>query len=215
MQPHFGSPVSFAGAPLDSAPAAMILVHGRGSSPANILDLFRQLDRPRLAAIAPAAAGGTWYPYSFMAPREQNEPGITSALFVLESLVRDLLERGYASHKIMLLGFSQGACLSSEFVLRHPRRYGGCMALSGGLIGEPGTNWDDVVAPLDGTPVFLGCSDVDPHIPLGRVRETDAVFRRLGAAVERRIYPGMPHTVNEDEMTFVRRAIDDMLAAPA
>lgn len=215
MQPHFGSPVSYAGASIDSAPAAMILVHGRGSSPANILDLFRHLDRPQLAAIAPAAAGGTWYPYSFMAPREQNEPGITSALFVLESLVRDLLVRGYSSRKIMLLGFSQGACLSSEFVLRHARPYGGLMALSGGLIGPPGTTWDDVTASLEGTPVFLGCSDVDPHIPLSRVIETDEVFRRVGAEVERRIYPGMPHTVNEDEVTFVRQAIDAMLAAHA
>jgi predicted esterase len=215
MQPHFGNPISYGGAEIDSAPAAMILVHGRGASPAGILDLFDHLDRPQLAAIAPAAAGGTWYPYSFMAPREQNEPGITSALFVLESLVRDLLERGYSSRKIMLLGFSQGACLSSEFVLRHPRRYGGLMALSGGLIGPPGTKWDNVTASLEGTPVFLGCSDIDPHIPLARVIETDEVFRRIGADVERRIYPGMPHTVTEDEIAFVQRAIDAMLAAHA
>ena len=215
MQPHFGNPVSYAGANVASAPAAMILVHGRGASPASILDLFEHLDRPDVAALAPAAAGGTWYPYSFMAPREQNEPGITSGLFVIESLVTRLLEHGLPSHKIILLGFSQGACLSSEFAMRHPRKYGGVMALSGGLIGPPGTNWDNVQGSLDGTPVFLGCSDVDSHIPATRVIESEAVFRRMGADVERRLYPGMGHMVNEDEIDFVRGVIDDVLAAPA
>src|SRR5262245_49277480 len=215
MQPHFGNPVARAGAPLESAKGAMVLVHGRNAAPANILDLFSRLDRPQLAAVAPAAAGGTWYPYSFMAPREQNEPGITSGLFVIESLVTRLLEHGLPSHKIILLGFSQGACLSSEFAMRHPRKYGGVMALSGGLIGPPGTNWDNVQGSLEGTPAFLGCSDVDFHIPATRVIESEAVFRRMGADVERRLYPGMGHMVNEDEIDFVRGVIDDVLAAPA
>ena len=186
----------------------MIMIHGRNAAPVNILDLVPVLARPEFLYVAPAAAGGTWYPFSFMAPREKNEPGISSGLFVIESLVTDLVARGFAPHRIMLLGFSQGACLTSEFSIRHPRRYGGVMALSGGLIGPPGTTWDDVTTSLDGTPVFLGCSDVDSHIPAERVLESEAVFRRLGAAVTRKLYPGMGHTVNGDEIEQVQRVMD-------
>src|SRR6478609_7811270 len=135
MQPHFGNAVAHAGASLDTASTAMILVHGRNAAPANILDLFARLDRPNVAAVAPAAAGGTWYPHSFLAPREQNEPGISSALFVLDALVNDLIARRFSSRNIVVLGFSQGACLTAEFAYRHPRAYGGVMVLSGGLIG--------------------------------------------------------------------------------
>jgi phospholipase/carboxylesterase len=212
MQPHFGNEVARAGAPADSAPAAMVLVHGRNAAPANILDLFARLARPQLAGVAPAAAGGAWYPYSFLAPREQNEPGITSGLFVIESLVAGLIARGMPSEKIILLGFSQGACLTAEFALRHPRRYGGVMVLSGGLIGPPGTQWDNMTAAYDGTPVFLGCSDVDSHIPQERVLETEAVFARHGANVTRRLYPNMGHLVNDDEIAFVQAVIDATIA---
>jgi phospholipase/carboxylesterase len=191
----------------------MIMIHGRNAGPANILDLAPVLDRPEFLYVAPAAAGGTWYPFSFMAPREKNEPGISSGLFVIESVVNELVATGFAPHQIMLLGFSQGACLTSEFSVRHPRRYGGVMALSGGLIGPPGTSWDDVTAPLDGTPVFLGCSDVDSHIPAERVLESEAVFRRLGASVTRKLYPGMGHTVIPDEIEHVRRVMDVVLAS--
>jgi phospholipase/carboxylesterase/glyoxalase family protein len=215
MQPHAGQRVMHAGAPLDTARAVMIMVHGRNAAPENILELSDVLDRPEFAYVGPAAAGGTWYPYSFMAPREQNEPGISSGLAVIESLVTTLLTRGFAAERIMLLGFSQGACLTSEFSIRHPRRYGGVMVLSGGLIGPPGTTWDDVTTSLDGTPVFLGCSDVDPHIPAERVRESEAVFRRLGAAVTRKLYPGMGHIVNGDEIENVQRVMDEVLAARA
>jgi phospholipase/carboxylesterase len=213
MLPHAGQPVMHAGAPLERARAAMIMVHGRGAAPANILDLFPLLEQPGLAAVAPAAAGNSWYPFNFMTPREQNEPGISSALGVLESLVVELQARGVPAHRIILLGFSQGACLSSEFVIRHPRRYGGLMALSGGLIGAAGTTWEDVTADLGGTPVFLGCSDVDPHIPAARVRETEAVFRRLGAAVTCRLYPGMGHAVSNDQIEVVRTAVRSALSA--
>ena len=212
MQPHAGQRVMHAGAPLDTARAAMIMVHGRNAAPENILELADVLDRPEFAYVGPAAAGGTWYPYSFMAPREQNEPGISSGLAVIESLVTTLIAQGFAAERIMLLGFSQGAFLTSEFSIRHPRRYGGVMALSGGLIGPPGTTWDDVTTPLDGTPVFLGCSDVDPHIPAERVRESEAVFRRLGASVTRKLYPGMGHTVSGDEIEIVQRVMDEVLA---
>jgi predicted esterase len=212
MQPHGGQPVLRTGADATAARAAMIMIHGRNAGPANILDLVPVLRRPDFLYLAPAAAGGTWYPNSFMVPRERNEPGISSGLSVIESLVTDLLGQGFTSHQVMLLGFSQGACLASEFSIRHPRRYGGVMALSGGLIGEPGTTWDDVTASLDGTPVFLGCSDVDSHIPAERVLESEAVFRRLGAAVTRKLYPGMGHTVIPDEIEMVQRTMDSVLA---
>ena len=187
------------------------MIHGRNAAPANILDLAPVLDRPDFLFVAPAAAGGTWYPFSFMEAREKNEPGISSGLFVIEFLVNQLIASGFPSQRIMLLGFSQGACLTAEFSIRHPRRYGGIMVLSGGLIGPPGTTWDDVTTSLDGTPVFLGCSDVDPHIPAERVLESEAVFRRLGASVTRKLYPGMGHTVIPDEISHVQRAMDSVL----
>lgn len=210
MQPHAGQPILRAGAAPDAARAAMIMIHGRNAGPANILDLVPVLDRPEFLYVAPAAAGGTWYPLSFMAPREKNEPGIASGLAVIESLVSDLMTV-FAPPQIMLLGFSQGACLTSEFSIRHPRRYGGVMVLSGGLIGPPGTSWDTVTTSLDETPVFLGCSDVDSHIPAERVLESEAVFRRLGAAVTRKLYPGMGHTVIGDEIEQVQRVMDAVL----
>jgi predicted esterase len=208
MGPHANQPVVYSGAPLDHADAAMIMVHGRNAGPNNILSLVPAIDRARFACIAPAAAGGTWYPFSFLAPREQNEPGLSSALEVLDSLVAGLMERGFPSHRIVLLGFSQGACLASEFVIRHPRRYGGLLVLSGGLIGPPGTTWDDVTTSFDGMPVFLGCSDVDGHIPKERVIESAATFERLGASVKYTLYPGMGHLVNEDEIAQVQAVLD-------
>lgn len=212
MQPHAGQPILRTGADPETARAAMIMIHGRNAAPPNILELAPVLRRPDFLYMAPAAAGGAWYPYSFMSPRDRNEPGISSGLAVIESLVTDLMAQGFAAHQIMLLGFSQGACLTSEFSIRHPRRYGGVMALSGGLIGEPGTTWDDVTASLDGTPVFLGCSDVDSHIPAERVLESEAVFRRVGADVTRKLYPGMGHTVIPDEIEIVQKTMDVVLA---
>ncbi|MEP6493553.1 MAG: phospholipase [bacterium] len=214
MGPHFGGQIVRAGAPIATASAAMILVHGRNAAPVNILSLLPRIDRPQFTCLAPAAAGGTWYPLSFMAPREQNEPGISSALLMLESLVMDLLARGFPSHKIALLGFSQGGCLLSEFVLRRPRQYGGVLVLSGGLIGAPGTTWDDATTSLDGTPIFLGCSDTDSHVPASRVLESESVFRRLDADVTRTLYPGMGHLVSDAEIAVVQAILDGVLAAP-
>ena len=211
MNPHANQPVLQAGTPLESAATAMIMVHGRGAGPSDILSLAREIDRPSVAYLAPAAAGGSWYPLGFMSPREQNEPWLSSALGVIGALVSDLLARGIPSTKILLLGFSQGACLSSEFTIRHPRKYGGLLVLSGGLIGPPGTTWNEVTTSLDGTPVFLGCSDVDGHIPKERVMESETVFVRLGARVKRTLYRGMGHAVNEDEIAEIQKIVDQVL----
>jgi predicted esterase len=213
MTIHRGQPILAAGRPLADAGAAMVLVHGRGGSPEDLLGLAAELNRPELAYVAPQAAGHTWYPYSFLAPLEQNEPGLSSALELLGDLVAHLEQGGIPAERIVLLGFSQGACLSLEFAARNARRYGGVVALSGGLIGPPGTP-RDYAGSLAGTPVFLGCSDRDPHIPKERVDESAAVFEKMGAAVTERIYPGMGHTVSEDELDFVRGMVTALVGAP-
>ncbi|HJX27467.1 MAG TPA: alpha/beta fold hydrolase [Thermoanaerobaculia bacterium] len=204
--PHANQPVLAVGRPLSEAPAAVVMVHGRGASAESILELAAEFERPELAYVAPQAAGSTWYPYSFLAPFEKNEPGLSSALELLEKILAKLESEGIPPERTVLLGFSQGACLSTELAARHPRRYAGIVALSGGLIGPPGTP-RDYPGSLDGTPVFLGCSDVDPHIPKERVDESEEVLRRMGAQVTKRIYPGMPHTVNEDEVEWVRELL--------
>jgi glyoxalase family protein len=197
--PHQGQPVLAAGRPLDEAKAAMVLVHGRGATARSILELGTVLDHPDLAYLAPQASGNTWYPYSFLAPIPQNEPGITSGLQAVAEVVSTIEAAGIPAEKIIIGGFSQGACLASEFVARHAQRYGGLLAFSGGLIGPPGMarNYE---GSLDGTPVFIGCSDVDPHIPLVRVTETADTLAELGASVTKKIYPGMGHTINQDEI---------------
>lgn len=192
-----------AGSPLGQATAAMILVHGRGATAEDILSLGRELGRPDLAYLAPQAEGYSWYPYSFLAPMERNEPGLSNGLALLGHLVERLEAEGIPPERTVLLGFSQGACLSLEYAARNARRFGGLAALSGGLIGPPGTP-RDYPGSLDGTPVFLGCSDRDPHIPLQRVQESTQVLERMGGDVTERIYPGMGHTVNEDEIERVR-----------
>jgi predicted esterase len=181
----------------------VILVHGRGGSAADMIGLATELHATGVAYLAPSAASQTWYPRSFLAPIEQNEPGISSGLRVLSGLVDMLATQGIPPERVVILGFSQGACLSLEFAARHARRYAGVIGLSGGLIGPPGTPraYD---GNLDSTPVFLGCSDIDPHIPLERVHESADVFRRLGGSVDERIYPRMAHTINEDELEAVR-----------
>lgn len=211
MLPHDAEPVLSAGRPLGSGRAAMIMVHGRNAGPENILELARLIPHADYSFVAPSAAGGTWYPLSFMAETARNEPGLSSGLAVLLELVRTIEARGVPRRRIILLGFSQGACLSSEFAVRHAARFGGVVALSGGLIGPPGTVWN-YPGSLEGTPVFLGCSDVDGHIPKARVDESAAVFSAMGATVTERIYPGMGHQVNEDELEFVREMMDAVVA---
>jgi predicted esterase len=203
LDPHAGQPTLADGPAPEQALATLILLHGRGATAESILSLYAELGLGALAALAPQAAGCTWYPHSFLAPLEANQPFLDSALRRIESLVADLLARGVPSDRIALLGFSQGACLTLEFTARHPRRYGAVIGLTGGLIGPPGTP-RDYPGRLSGTPVFLGTSDPDPHVPFERVRETEGVLARMGAAVELRRYPGMPHTVNDDELNACR-----------
>jgi predicted esterase len=204
--PHQGQPVLARGPRPADARLAVIVIHGRGATAESILTLAGELDLDDVAWLAPQAAGNTWYPHSFLAPMPQNEPGLTSGLGVIAGLLHQLAHDGIAAERVALLGFSQGACLSLEFAARHARRYAGVFGLSGGLIGPPGTP-RDYEGSFSGTPIVLGCSDVDAHIPVERVHETADVCRRMGAAVDERIYPGMGHVVNADEVAAVRAAL--------
>jgi predicted esterase len=200
---HRGRRVLAAGEPLERATGAVILVHGRGASAESILTLAPELKAEGLAFLAPQANSGSWYPFSFLAPLAQNEPFLSSALGALGDLLAHVAAAGIPAERVALLGFSQGACLSSEFVARNARRYAGLIAFSGGLIGPDGTP-RDYQGSLADTPVFLGCSDVDAHIPKERVLESEAVLRAMGGEVTAKLYPGMGHTVNEDELDHAR-----------
>jgi predicted esterase len=203
---HKNQPVIHYGALLDEAKAAMIMIHGRGASAQDILSLAYEIDNDEVAYIAPQAKDNTWYPYSFLTPIERNEPDLSSGLSVIDSIVNMVLQKGFTSEQIYLLGFSQGACLGLEYAARNPRAYGGIFGLSGGLIGET-LNQNNYLGNLEGTEVFLGCSDIDPHIPIHRVNETEMIFKSLGANVTKRIYKGMAHTVNQDEIQFIKSLI--------
>lgn len=203
MGPHDDQPTVEGGTPLAAATAGGVLVHGRGATATSILQLGDEVHSDGMAFLAPQAARNTWYPNSFLAAIDSNEPGITSGLQRIDAAVSRLREAGIPRERTMLLGFSQGACLASEYLARHADRYGGLVALSGGVIGPEGTP-RDYEGTLDGTQVFLGCSDRDPHIPLARVEETADVFEALGGDVDKRIYEGMGHTVNADELASVR-----------
>lgn len=203
LGPHDDEPVRWSGVPLERARAGAILIHGRGADARDILGIAAEVDPGEVAFAAPEASDNTWYPYSFLAPIEQNEPGISSGLRVINSLLELFEAAAIPPEKVLLLGFSQGACLALEYCARHARRFGGIAGLSGGVIGPPGTPRDYAGA-FDGTPVFLGCSDTDPHIPKVRVEETAEVFKRMGARVTMRLYPRMGHVVNTDELSVVR-----------
>lgn len=207
--PHQGEPVLATGAPLRRARAAVIMLHGRGASAEDIVNLADEFAYEDIAYLAPQAAGHSWYPYSFLAPLEQNEPGLSSALLAVAETRQRVEQAGLPAERTVLLGFSQGACLALEFAVRNARRYGGVVGLSGGLIG-PDTTPRDYEGTFDGTPVILGCSDTDPHIPVARVHETAEVFVRMGAAVTERIYPGLSHTVNQDEIQLVRKLLESI-----
>ena len=186
------------------------MIHGRGATAQGILSLLPELGRDDIAGVAPQAAGNTWYPYSFLVPMEQNQPYLDSALRRVEAAVSELLARGVSAGRIALLGFSQGACLACEFAARHPRDYAAVLGLSGGLIGPPGTP-RDYAGSLAGVEIFLGCGDPDPHIPFERVIETGEVFTRMGATVDLRRYPGMPHTISREEIDACRAILSRRL----
>ena len=211
--PHQNQPIRVAGVPLKEARGALVMLHGRGATAESILTLVPALGVTDFAYLAPQAGGNSWWPHSFLAPIPSNEPGISSAMLAVDGALARLAAGGVPPERTVLLGFSQGACLAAEFAARHARRYGGVVALSGGLMGPDGTP-RNYSGSLDGTPVFLGCSDIDSHIPAERVRLSASVLERLGGAVTMRLYPGMGHTINDDELSAVR-AILSFDPAPA
>ena len=197
------------GAPLEEARAATVLVHGRGDSAHGILGLATVVNAPGVAFLAPEARHNVWYPHSFLAPPDQNEPWLSSALAAVDAVVKAATSTGLPLERVVLLGFSQGACLVTEYAARQGGRLGGVVALSGGLIGDT-VERERYAGSLDGTPAFFGCSDVDPYIPVERVRESAAIYRELGAEVEERIYPGFTHSVNQDEVDWWQGLLDDL-----
>jgi predicted esterase len=209
--PHGNQPVVHRGPAIDSSAGAVVLIHGRGASAEDILGLADEFDVPELAYLAPEASGHTWYPYSFMAPIEQNQPWLNSALNVLKTIVERASAAGVSPHKIAFVGFSQGACLATEFVARNPARYGGLVAFTGGLIGPPGTQFN-YSGQLSGTPSFLGAGDPDPHVPWKRVEESASVLSALGGDVTLRRYPGLPHTIKRDEIQQAQQVLSRLVA---
>ncbi len=207
--PHQGQPILTTGTPLDKATAAMIMIHGRGADAASILSLAAELNRPDFAYLAPQAAGGAWYPNRFLVPTHLNEPWLSSALATVDSVFNHVTAAGIPPERIILLGFSQGACVTLEYAARNGRRYGGIAGLSGGLIGADGEPRRENGS-LAGTPVLLGCSDVDFHVPKERVQHAADILRALGANVTARLYPNMDHTINEDELEFVRGMMESV-----
>jgi phospholipase/carboxylesterase len=208
--PHQGEPTLTAGTDLEDAEAAVVLAHGRGATARGILGMAGEFDVDGVAYLAPQAARNEWYPQSFLAPVEANEPGRSSGLRALDDAVGRAVDAGVPHERIVLGGFSQGACLATEYVARNPRRYGGVIAFSGGLIGEELA--EEYPGDLAGTPVFLGCSDVDPHIPEERVVATRDALDSMGADVDMRLYEGMGHTVSQDEVSAAREIIADLVA---
>ena len=196
----------WAGVSLDQAKRVLIMTHGRGASAQSILSLAAELAVDDFALAAPQATGNTWYPYSFLAPEAQNEPGLSSGLAVLKELLDTVKAAGISSENVYFLGFSQGACLTSEFVARHAQPFGGVFILSGGVIGDSVKN-ERYMGNFAGTPIFLGCSDVDAHVPKDRVQDSSEVFRNLGATVTERIYPNAPHSIFQDEIDHINHIL--------
>ena len=198
MHRHIKEVVS-RGKPLEATKKAMILVHGRGATPESILGIADQLEVSDFALLAPRASAQTWYPYSFLAPVVQNEPGLSTGLGVIKQIVQDVLAAGIPSRNLYLLGFSQGACLVSEYLARNAQAYGGAFIYSGGVIG-PKVDRSNYQGNFGGTPILIGCSDVDAHIPLQRVKESTHIFQEMGAKVDEQIYPQGAHTIYMDEI---------------
>jgi predicted esterase len=212
MGPHEGRNLLMAGEELGQARAAMLMIHGRGVSARDILGLYTELQPHGFVYLAPQAAGGSWYPRSFLAPITSNEPELSSALAVIGNTLARLKEVGIPEERVILLGFSQGACLALEFAARNARRYGGIAGLSGGVIG-PKDIQREYTGSLASTPIILGCSDKDPHIPKERVDFTAEILQDLDGVVTKRIYPNMGHTVNDEEVDLVNAMMKQLLDA--
>lgn len=204
--PHRDQPVLRRGEPLESASGAIVFVHGRGASARDILELAPEISSPGFAFLAPEAANHEWYPYSFLAPLDSNEPWLTSALRKLDAAVKEIIASVIPKERIVILGFSQGACLATEYVARNPARYGALISFTGGVIGPPDSEFQ-YEGSVEGMPVFLGSSDPDPHVPWDRVRESADILNGLGANVSLRRYPGMAHTINCDELAEAKNLI--------
>jgi phospholipase/carboxylesterase len=210
--PHQGQPIRAAGEQLNRAQAALLMLHGRGASADDILSIANELNQPGFAYLAPQAAENTWYPNRFLAPLADNEPWLSSALSFVGDVFAQIVNAGIAPERVMLFGFSQGACLTLEFAARNAHRYGGVVGLSGALIG-PDDIPRDYKGSLEGTPVFLGCSDVDFHVPKERVQHAAGILKNLGGVVTERLYPNMGHSVNQDEIEFVRGMMQLVVAS--
>lgn len=207
--PHSNQPLFYAGAAIKEANTAMVLIHGRGASAQGMLDLARVLQKEQMAYVAPQAANGSWYPYRFIAEISQNEPYLSSGLQLIADTLVQLDAAGIPAERVVLGGFSQGACLASEYVARNPGKYGGLIVFSGGLIGPLG-KLPEYEGDLHATPVFIGCSDVDAHIPLSRVEETAGILENMGAHVTKKIYPGMGHTISTDEIREAEKILEQL-----
>ena len=209
--PHRDGPVRLLGTPLGEAAGAVILVHGRGASAEDILALASDLYAPELAYLAPQAADNSWYPHSFLAPVAQNEPWLTSALRKLEATVRIANDSRIPTHRIVIGGFSQGACLAAEFAARHPQRYAGFIGFTGGLIGPLGLDlWHE--GNFAGTPSLFSSGDPDPHVPWQRVEQSAKIFAEMGAAVRSQRYANRPHTISNEEIDLARKLIQSAYA---
>lgn len=206
--PHRSTPVIHQGPPLEEAAGVVILLHGRGGSAGDILQIVPAMFHPKVAYLAPEAANRSWYPESFLAPRERNEPWLSSALARIAAMVDSAVAAEIPTERIVLCGFSQGACLTSEFIATHPARYAGAIALTGGLIGPLGSDVSHT-GDLAGTPAVYTAGDHDPHVPWSRVEETAAILRGMGANVTLKCYPGKPHSVSSEEMVYANQLIQN------
>lgn len=195
-----------AGKPLNEAKKALIMIHGRGAGSNDILSLARYLNVSDFALVAPQAQGNTWYPYSFLAPTSQNEPSLSKSLNLISEVVKTVEENGISKENIYFLGFSQGACLALEFTARNASKYGGVVAFTGGLIGET-ISEETYSGNFENTPIFIGTSDPDFHVPVERVNETEMLLKKMGALVTKKIYENMGHTINQDEINLANELV--------
>ncbi|MCH8556383.1 MAG: dienelactone hydrolase family protein [Balneolia bacterium] len=209
MSKHLFENVQFAGKSVEEAEKVIILIHGRGATADSILGLMNEFRLDDAAYIAPQATNNTWYPYSFLKPESENEPWLSSAISLLDEVVDSILKTGKSHNQIVFMGFSQGACLASEYVARNAERFGGLIAFSGGVIGDA-IKPEKYSGDFDGMPAFFGCSDNDFHIPEDRVYDSESLFKKLNAKAEAVIYPGMGHTINQDEILRAQRIIDSV-----